>query len=86
VRRFIASLTGKVFSQLVILALLLPTITMALLSRAEAQVAVLPTWTVVEFKNRKSPGTTFGKAAATAVMTELAKTNQYDISPEVTVN
>jgi len=86
VRRFIASLTGKVFSQLVILALLLPSITLALLSRAEAQVAVLPTWTVVEFRNRKSPGTTFGKVAQTAVMNELGKTNQYDITPEDTVN
>lgn len=85
-RRFIASLPGKVFGQLVILALLLPSITLALLSRAEAQVAVLPQWAVVEFRNLKSPGTAFGKTAAQAVSSELAKTGQYDVTPEDTVN
>ncbi|RZL70658.1 MAG: hypothetical protein EOP29_22965 [Rhodococcus sp. (in: high G+C Gram-positive bacteria)] len=81
-RRFIASLPGKVFSQLVILALLLPTLTFALITRASAQVATLPVWAVVEFANRKSAGTPFGKNAAAAVITELAKTGRYELVPQ----
>ncbi|CAN5376079.1 hypothetical protein BH11ARM2_BH11ARM2_02750 [soil metagenome] len=81
-RRFIASLSGKVISQLVILTLLMPTLTLALMSRAVAQVATLPTWAVVEFTNRKSAGTAFGKSASAAIIGELAKTGRYDIVPQ----
>ena len=85
-RRFITSLPGKAFSHLVILALLLPTLTFALLHRAVAQIAQRPSWAVVEFRNLKSPGTSFGKTAAEAVASELVKTDQYDITPQETVN
>lgn len=85
-RRFITSLPGKIFSQLVILALLLPTFSLALVGRAFAQVNALPTWAVVEFRNIKSAGTTFGKTASDAVASELAKTGQYDVSPAETVS
>jgi len=85
VRRFIATLPGRLLGQLLILALLLPTITLALSSRASAQVAVLPSWAVVEFRNLKSPGTEFGRNAAAAVAGELAKTGQYDVTPQESV-
>ena len=62
-RRFIVSLPGKAFSHLVILALLLPTLTFALLHRAVAQLAGKPGLVIVEFRNLKSPGTSFGKTA-----------------------
>ena len=62
-RRFIASLPGKVFSHLVIWALVMPFITLALYARATAQVAVLPSWAVTEFNNKKAAGTSFGVTA-----------------------
>jgi len=86
VRRFITSLTGKLVSQLVILALLLPYLSLTLVSRAEAQVQTLPSWAVTEFANKKSPGTNFGKLAADAVSSELAKTGQYDVQTKETID
>jgi len=86
VRRFITSLPGKVIGQLVIVALILPSITLALYSRASAQIATLPSWAITEFVNKKSPGTTYGKAAATAIGNELAKTGAFDVVPSDTVD
>jgi hypothetical protein len=74
-----------VLAQLVVMTLLVPFITLASLRSAVAQVSVLPTWSVVEFRNRKSAGTQFGKTAAEAVSGELAKTGQYDVLPQATV-
>jgi hypothetical protein len=85
VRRFITSLHGKVVSQMVIMTLLLQSFTLALYAKANAQVAVLPLWAVTEFKNRKSPGTNFGKTAATAVASELGKMGSFDVIPEDTI-
>ncbi|CAN5492312.1 hypothetical protein BH11ARM1_BH11ARM1_02460 [soil metagenome] len=85
-RRFIKSLPGKVVSNLIVLALLLPSISLVLASRAEAQVAVLPTWAVVQYKNLKSPGTNFGQVAADAVSSELLKTNMYEVVSQETIN
>ncbi|MDR3692155.1 MAG: hypothetical protein P4L46_22430, partial [Fimbriimonas sp.] len=84
-RRFIKSLFGKVIGQLVILTLVLPSITLALFTRAEAQVAVLPLWAVTEFKNLKSPGTNFGKTASTAVASELGKIGTFDVIPDESI-
>lgn len=81
-RRFIVSLLGKAIGQLVILTLVLPSITLALYKRADAQVAVLPLWAVTEFKNLKSPGTGFGKTASTAVSSELGKIGTMDVIPD----
>ena len=72
-RRFITSFKGKVISQLVVFTLLLPSITLALFVKANAQVAQLPQWAVIPFKNDMSAGTTFGKGAAAAVESELGK-------------
>jgi len=85
VRRFITSLPGKVISQLVILTLILPSITLALFAKANAQIAVLPSWAVTEFTNKVSSGTSYGKAAADAFASELAKTGQFDVTPSDTV-
>ena len=84
-RRFITSLPGKVIGQVVIAALILPSITLALFARASAQIATLPSWAVTEFVNKKSAGTAFGKNAADAVANELAKTQHYDVVPADTV-
>jgi len=70
---------------MVVLTLLLPFLTLALVSRAVAQVAVLPSWAVVEFRNVKSPGTPFGRVAAEAIASELGKTGQYEIIPQETI-
>ena len=84
-RRFITSLPGKVIGQLVILTLILPSITLALFAKADAQIAVLPSWAVTEFHNKVSPGTTYGKAASDAFASELAKTGKIDVVPSDTV-
>ncbi len=85
-RRFITSLTGKVLGQLAILGLVLPYISLAVAMRAEAQLQVLPSWAVTEFRNLKDPSnTTYGKTVADDISTELAKTGQYDITPADTV-
>jgi len=47
---------------------------------------VLPSWAVVEFKNLKSPGTNFGKVAASAVSGELLKTGQYEVISTETID
>ncbi len=78
-RRFIASLTGKVVSHLVVLALLVPFVSVAMLGRATAQIQLQPAWAVIEFKNLKSSGTSFGKKAAEAVRSAYSKTNDYDM-------
>lgn len=73
-RRFISSLTGKVVSHVVCVALLMPTLTLGLLSRAPAQVAAARDQLgVVEFTNLKAPGTDFGKRAQADVTGEFAK-------------
>lgn len=81
-RRFIASLTGRIVSHVVILAMVMPLLSLALVTRANAQVAIQPTWAVTEFKNLKSPGTKFGQVAAESVAGELVKANEYDVVPQ----
>ena len=78
-RRFITSLPGKVFSQLVILALLLPSFSLIAVSKAIAQVSVQPTLAVVEFQNDKAAGTSFGKLVADQLTSEFTKLNTYDV-------
>ena len=88
-RRFIASIPGKVISQLVVMALLMPMLTLALVSKAYAQVATPRDFiAVVEFANQKAPGTELGKRASDAVTAEFAKVgdpNTEVLAPE-TVN
>ena len=78
-RRFITSLPGKVIGQVVISALILPSVTLALFTRASAQIATLPSWAVTEFVNRKSPGTAYGKIAADSFASELGKSGDVDV-------
>jgi hypothetical protein len=85
VRRFIRSLPGKVVSQLLALSLLLPTVSLGLVGRAEAQLQQLPAWAVTEFVDQVSPGSPYQAAAAEAVSTELARTQRYDVQPQDTV-
>jgi len=86
VRRFITSLPGKVIGQVVIAALILPSVTLALFTRASAQIATLPSWAVTEFVNKKSSGTTYGVVAAKALSSELAKTGHVDVVPDDTMS
>ncbi len=85
-RRFITSLPGKVIGQVVIAALVLPSVTLALFTRASAQIATLPSWAVTEFVNKKSSGTTYGVVAAKALASELAKTGHVDVVPDDTMS
>ena len=82
-RRFIKSLPGKAVGQLVVMALLLPSLTLMLLGKAEAQLTTQPTWAVLPFVvNPKLAGVAnLGTTAADAVASELSKTNQYDVVP-----
>jgi len=86
VRRFITSLPGTVIGHVVIAALILPSVTLALFTRASAQIATLPSWAVTEFVNKKSSGTTYGVVAAKALSSELAKTGHVDVVPDDTMS
>jgi hypothetical protein len=83
-RRFVASLPGKFVCHTVVTALLLPFLTLATFSRAEAQIQVQPTWAVVDFIN-KAPGMKggerIGALAADSVATELSASGKYDVTP-----
>jgi hypothetical protein len=63
------------------MALLLPSFTLILARTGSAQIAVQPSLAVVEFHNNKTPGSSYGKAAAEAVTTEFNNLNQYDVEP-----
>ena len=81
-RRFVASLPGKVVCHTVVSALLLPFLTFATFSRAAAQIQVQPTWAVVDFVNRTGKGgDKIGVMAADAVATELSNSGKYDVTP-----
>lgn len=81
-RRFIKSLPGKAVGQLVVMALLLPSLTLMMLGKAQAQLTTQPTWAVLPFVVKAKGGVPdLGNAAADAVASELSKTNQYDVVP-----
>jgi hypothetical protein len=85
VRRFIASLPGKVFSNVVVLALLVPYFALGLSVKGFAQLKQLPGWAVVDFVNKKANGTAFGTEAAKSVANSLSKTGKYDVQSQETV-
>jgi hypothetical protein len=85
VRRFIRSLPGKVVSQLFVLSLLVPSLSLSLIGRAEAQLQQLPQWAVTDFVVRGAPNSAFGAVAAEAVASELAKTQRYEVQPQESV-
>lgn len=81
-RRFVASLPGKVVCHLVVTALLMPILTLISVSKAEAQIQTLPSWAVVDFVNRSGKGgDRIGVVAADAVANELSKSGRYDVTP-----
>jgi len=84
VRRFIKSLPGKALGQLVIMAYLLPTLTLMMLGKAQAQLTTQPTWAVLPFVvDAKAAGmANLGTVASDAVASELSKTNLYDVVPQ----
>lgn len=84
-RRFVDTIAGRALCHLAAMALVLPTVTLTVAGRAEAQVQQLPSWAVTEFKDLKSPGSKYGQAASDAVAGELAKTNRYDVVAQETV-
>jgi hypothetical protein len=83
-RRFIASLPGKVLSHVVITALMVPYVALGLATRSVAQVKQLPSWAVADFVDKKGK-TAFGAEAAKAVANSLGKTGKYDVQPQETV-
>jgi hypothetical protein len=85
VRRFVDTIAGRALCHLAAMALVLPTVTLTVAGRAEAQVQQLPSWAVTEFRDLKSPGSKYGQVAADAVAGELAKTNRYDVVAQETV-
>ncbi len=83
-RRFIASLPGKVLSHVVITALMVPYVALGLATRSVAQIKQLPSWAVADFVDRKGK-TVYGAEAAKAVANSLGKTGKYDVQPQETV-
>lgn len=84
-RRFVDTVAGKAMCHLAVMALVLPTATLAVVNRAEAQVQQLPSWAVTEFRDIKNGNARYGQAASEAVSSELAKTNRYDVLDQGTV-
>ena len=84
-RRFIATLPGKVISNVLVAALVLPYMLLGLTTRANAQLRSLPGWAVVDFVNRKAKGTTYGAQAARAISGSLSRTGKYEVQPVETV-
>jgi len=87
VRRFIASLPGRIISHAALAALIMPAFTLiALNSKAEAQFAALDQIAVDQFVvTAPQGGADLGKQMADAVGNELSKTNQYDVKSQDTV-
>ena len=84
-RRFIDTVAGKALCHLAAMALVLPTVTLTVAARAEAQVTQLPSWAVTEFKDLHAANSRYGQVAADAVSGELAKTNRYDVIAQETI-
>ena len=81
-RRFVDTFAGKAFCHLAVMALVLPTVTLTVARRAEAQVQQLPSWAVTEFKDMKGNASLkYGQAAADAVSKELATTKPVRRGP-----
>ena len=84
-RRFIATLPGKVISNVLVAALVLPYMLLGLAARGNAQLRNKPAWAVVDFVNRKAKGTTYGAQAARAIAGSLSRTGKYEVQPVETV-
>jgi len=85
VRRLITSWPGKIMSQLLVLALVLPSLTLLLTTSSQAQLTVLPTWAVLGLGNKAGGVAKVGSLAAEAMASELAKSGKYDVLPQETV-
>lgn len=83
-RRFIATLPGKVISNVLVAALVLPYMVLGLAAKGHAQLRSLPAWAVVDFVNKKDKSApAYGADAAKAVNGSLSRTGKYDMqSPE----
>lgn len=84
-RRFISTLPGRVVIHFMAVALILPYLSLALANRADAQLATLQSWAVLEFENLSKKAGAFGKAATEAVHNELAKAARVDTVPQETI-
>ncbi|HLP00050.1 MAG TPA: hypothetical protein VK171_15755 [Fimbriimonas sp.] len=82
-RRFIATLPGKVISNVVALSLVLPYMAMGLASKGHAQLRSLPGWAVVNFANKKAPSATdLGAHAAASLGQSLHRTGKYNVESQ----
>jgi hypothetical protein len=86
VRRFVTSLTGKLFSHFVVVALAMSFLTTSVVVKAYGQVQTLPAWAVTEFFVPEGQPASYGIAAAEAVTDALSNTGQYQLTPETEVN
>ena len=84
-RRLIASLPGKILSQVVVMALVLPYLAFGLATRGQAQLKQLPSWAVIDFVNKMDASKGFGAEAAKAVASSLVKTGKYDVQAQDSV-
>ncbi len=78
-RRFINSFLGRAVSQVIVMALILPFVTLLSISKSVAQVQQTQSWAVLEFVNKGQGGQEVGASAADAVSNELGKLNRYDV-------
>ena len=87
-RRFLTTGVGKTFCHFIAVAIALPFISFLSVTRAEAQIQIKPQWAVVPFVNGQ-PGNgaaDYGNQASQAIYDELAKSNEFDLTPLDSVN
>ena len=85
--QFVKSVAGRVVGAVAAAALVVPSITLGLASRAVAggQLVQNPVYAVVDFRDSKKPDSPYGQRAAEAVSSFLGRTGRYDIVPRETV-
>lgn len=85
-RRFIATLPGKLISNVLVAALVLPYMMLGLAAKGYAQLKSLPGWAVVDFVNKKKgSGNTYGASAAAAIAGSLSRTGKYNVETQESV-
>lgn len=82
-RRFIKSLLGRVICNVAIVALVLPSFSLILAGRVDAQLQTSPAWAIVDFVCKDKA---IGLAAAEAMQSALGKVSGIDLIPKETVD
>ena len=83
-RRILNTLPGRLVCHLVVIALVVPIVSLALMRQAQAQLTSEVRWAVVDFndKSKNSQENKFGGTAADMLQLELAKSRDTARGPD----